>query len=146
MRTSQATLLKHISADYSNGQSKGYFRLSVYNKENNMSIVQMNEMPKCHVETTILFLNYRNSIMILGYVLLDVSESGELNNMTAISDKEYRKAISLLTARNSIFTDENGKIIPAKIGKSLERIIAEMANWGEQYKAQQLKQTTVPHI
>ena len=51
-----------------------------------MNDIEYQNLPKCPVETTLLFLKDRECIILLGYILLGVLESSELQKMTAMSD------------------------------------------------------------
>ena len=97
--------------------------------------MELKELPKCPVETTMLFLKDRDNIILLGYILLGVLERCELMKITAMSEKRYQKTLETLL-KNGLITYTKG-ILPTELGKSLKPVILEMAKWGEKYKTQQ---------
>lgn len=56
-----------------------------------MNDMAYKKLPKCPVETTMLFLKDSDSIIILGYILSGVLERCELLKMTAMSEKHIKK-------------------------------------------------------
>ena len=51
-----------------------------------MNEITEKNLPKCPVETTMLFLKDRDNILLLGYILLGVLESDELKKMTKMPE------------------------------------------------------------
>lgn len=100
-----------------------------------MNNMAYKKLPKCPVETTMLFLKDRDSIIILGYILLGVLERCELLKMTAMSEKTYQKALDALLENGLITCGRN--VLPTELGKSFSPVIMAMADWGEKYKTQQ---------
>lgn len=100
-----------------------------------MNDMAYKKLPKCPVETTMLFLKNRDSIILLGYILSGVLEKCELIKMTSMSEKTYQKTLDTLW-KNGLITCENG-ILPTELGESLKPVILTMAEWGEKYKTQQ---------
>lgn len=100
-----------------------------------MNDMEYQNLPKCPVETTLLFLKDRECIILLGCILLGVLESCELQKTTAMSEKTYQKTLDTLW-KNGLITCENG-ILPTELGESLKPVILAMAEWGEKYKTQQ---------
>ncbi len=93
------------------------------------------KLPKCPVETTMLFLKDRDSIILLGYILSGILKRQELIKMTAMSEKTYQKTLDTLL-ENGLITCERS-VLPTELGKSLKPVILAMADWGEKYKTQQ---------
>ena len=100
-----------------------------------MNEITEKNLPKCPVETTMLFLKDRDNILLLGYILLGVLESDELKKMTKMPESTYQITLDTLF-RNGFIIYESG-ILPTELGRSLKPIILAMANWGEKYKTQQ---------
>lgn len=100
-----------------------------------MNDMTYKKLPKCPVETTMLFLKNRDSIILLGYILLGILEKCELIKMTSMSEKTYQKTLDTLLENGLIICGRN--VLPTELGKSLKPVILAMADWGEKYKTQQ---------
>lgn len=102
-----------------------------------MDVTGAKNLPQCPVETTMLFLKDKNTVILLGYILLGISENRELQKRTAIAGKIYQATVDSLLKSGLIAYDDNKNIFPTDLGKSLKPVILAMANWGEKYQTQQ---------
>lgn len=91
-----------------------------------------NGLPQCPVETTLIFLNDRESFLTLGYILRGVLRKQKIMAAAGLTPDEYEAAAGKLMEKGLIY-ENDGELLPTETGKSLESVIKAMARWGEKY-------------
>lgn len=99
-----------------------------------MEKIKIDDLPKCPVETTLMFLNDRNSFLTLGYIIQGITDTESLLKTTGLSDESLKITVNALE-RKGLISVEKDNFFPTTFGKSFKVIINAMAHWGEQYKA-----------